>query len=48
MLEELTTIDLTDIHDKHCRFYYDALTIHETPKIAMSEEILSFQSFGLV
>ena len=43
MLEELTTIDLTDIHDKHCRFYYDALaTIHETPKIAMSEEILSF------
>ncbi|EEK63181.1 hypothetical protein bcere0005_11340 [Bacillus cereus 172560W] len=43
MLEELTTVDLTDIQDKHCRFYYDALsTIHETPKIAMSEEILSF------
>ena len=43
MLEELTTVDLTDIQDKHCRFYYDTLsTIHETPKIAMSEEILSF------
>ena len=43
MLEELTTVELTDIQDKHCRFYYDALsTIHETPKIAMSEEILSF------
>lgn len=43
MLEELTTVDLTDIQDKHCKFYYDALsTIHETPKIAMSEEILSF------
>ncbi|PGK11337.1 putative thiazole-containing bacteriocin maturation protein [Bacillus cereus] len=43
ILEELTTVDLIDIQDKHCRFYYDALsTIHETPKIAMSEEILSF------
>ncbi|HHT7189552.1 TPA: putative thiazole-containing bacteriocin maturation protein [Bacillus cereus] len=43
MVEEITTIDLTDLHDKHCRFYYDALsTICETPKIAISEEILSF------
>ncbi|AIE32615.1 putative thiazole-containing bacteriocin maturation protein [Bacillus thuringiensis] len=43
ILEELTTVDLIDIQDKHCKFYYDALsTIHETPKIAMSEEILSF------
>lgn len=43
MLEEITTVDLTDIHDKNCRFYYDALaTIHEAPKIAVSEEILSF------
>ena len=49
MLEELTTIDLTDIHDKHCRFYYDALaTIHETPKIAMVKRFSVFQSFGLV
>lgn len=43
MLEEITTVDLTEIHDKNCRFYYDALaTIHEAPKIAVSEEILSF------
>ncbi|PFW56882.1 putative thiazole-containing bacteriocin maturation protein [Bacillus cereus] len=43
MLEEITTIDVAEIHDKHCRFYYDSLsTIHETPIIAMGEEILSF------
>ncbi|CAM4000796.1 putative thiazole-containing bacteriocin maturation protein [Bacillus luti] len=43
MLEEITTIDVAEIHDKHCRFYYDSLsTIHEAPIIAMGEEILSF------
>ncbi|MGH0930529.1 putative thiazole-containing bacteriocin maturation protein [Bacillus mycoides] len=43
MLEEITELYLTEIHDKHCRFYYDALsTIHEIPKVGMSEELLGF------
>ncbi|KMN46838.1 putative thiazole-containing bacteriocin maturation protein [Bacillus sp. LK2] len=43
MLEEITELDLTEIHDNHCRFYYNALsTIHETPKVGMSEELLGF------
>ncbi|KFM99878.1 putative thiazole-containing bacteriocin maturation protein [Bacillus clarus] len=43
MTEEITELDLTDIYDKHCRFYFHALsTIHDTPKIGMGKELLGF------
>ncbi|WP_017152758.1 putative thiazole-containing bacteriocin maturation protein [Bacillus bingmayongensis] len=41
--EKIAELHLTEIHDKHCRFYLDALrTIHGTPKIGIGEEILGF------
>lgn len=43
MLEEFIMIDLIDIYDKYCRFYYDVFVIiYEIFKIVMSEEIFSF------
>ncbi|KEK22207.1 putative thiazole-containing bacteriocin maturation protein [Bacillus gaemokensis] len=41
--EEITELQLTEIHDKHCRFYLHALsTIQETPKIGIGEDVLGF------
>lgn len=41
--EEIMPLQLTEIHDKHCRFYLDALrVIHGTPEIGIGEEILGF------
>ncbi|PEY30021.1 putative thiazole-containing bacteriocin maturation protein [Bacillus cereus] len=41
--EEITLLQLTEIHDKHCQFYLRALSaIHEEPKIGIGKDVIGF------
>ena len=41
--EEITQLQLTEIHDKHCQFYLRALSaIHGEPMVGIGEEVLGF------